>query len=238
LMLLPIDFNYGQFAAILLLCGVSMGAFAAPNRAAVMNSLPARDRGVGGGMNATFQNSAQVLSIGVFFSLMIAGLATTLSGTLIQGLMRHGVSAAVARHIGSLPPVSVLFAAFLGYNPIRTLLGPGVLAHLSAANRAALTGRAFFPELIATPFREGLTAAFSFATAMCLIAAAASWSRGSRYVHEDDLDRGPTSKPNPQRPRPEAPPGRAALVSLDTDAHDSGRPHREETQHDRSNRNA
>jgi MFS family permease len=238
LMLLPIDFNYGQFAAILLLCGVSMGAFAAPNRAAVMNSLPARDRGVGGGMNATFQNSAQVLSIGVFFSLMIAGLATTLSGTLIQGLMRHGVSAAAARHIGSLPPVSVLFAAFLGYNPIRTLLGPGVLAHLSAANRAALTGRAFFPELIATPFREGLTAAFSFATAMCLIAAAASWSRGSRYVHEDDLDRGPTSKPNPQRPRPEAPPGRAALVSLDTDAHDSGRPHREETQHDRSNRNA
>ena len=185
LLLLPIDFNYVAFAAILLLSGISMGAFAAPNRAAVMNSLPARDRGAGGGMNATFQNSAQVLSIGIFFSLMILGLSTTLSTTLRQGLMQHGVPAAVADRVGSLPPVSVLFAAFLGYNPIRTLVGPGVLAHLSAANRASLTGHAFFPELIAAPFHAGLTAAFSFATAACLIAAAASWSRGSRYVHDD-----------------------------------------------------
>lgn len=136
-------------------------------------------------MNATFQNSAQVLSIGIFFSLMIAGLATTLSITLKQGLMQHGVSATVADHVGSLPPVSVLFAAFLGYNPIRTLLGPGVLAHLSAANRAALTGHSFFPQLISGPFRAGLIAAFTFAMAACLIAAAASWSRGSRYVHDD-----------------------------------------------------
>ncbi len=188
LMMLPINFRYSAFAAILLLSGVSMGAFAAPNRAAVMNSLPARDRGAGGGMNATFQNAAQVLSIGIFFSLMIAGLATTLSTTLERGLMQHGVSASVARHVGSLPPVSVLFAAFLGYNPIRTLLGPGVLAHLSSANRAALTGRYFFPKLIAAPFRAGLAAAFSFAAATCLIAAAASWSRGSHYVHQDRAD--------------------------------------------------
>ncbi len=188
LMMLPINFRYSAFAAILLLSGVSMGAFAAPNRAAVMNSLPARDRGAGGGMNATFQNAAQVLSIGIFFSLMIAGLATTLSTTLERGLMQHGVSASVARHVGSLPPVSVLFGAFLGYNPIRTLLGPGVLAHLSSANRAALTGRYFFPKLIAAPFRAGLTAAFSFAAATCLIAAAASWSRGSHYVHQDRAD--------------------------------------------------
>ena len=185
LMLLPIDFSYGAFASILLLSGVSMGAFAAPNRAAVMNSLPARDRGAGGGMNATFQNSAQVLSIGIFFTLMIIGLSTTLSTTLKHGLMQHGVSATVADHVGSLPPVSVLFAAFLGYNPIRALLGPGVLAHLSAANRAALVGHTFFPKLITAPFREGLTAAFTFATVACLIAAAASWSRGSRYVHDD-----------------------------------------------------
>jgi len=185
LMFLPINFNYDAFAAILLLCGVSMGAFAAPNRAAVMNSLPARDRGAGGAMNATFQNSAQVLSIGIFFTLMIAGLSTTLSTTLRQGLMQHGVSATVAAHIGSLPPVSVLFAAFLGYNPIRTLLGPAVLAHLSPTNRAALIGHSFFPELITAPFRAGLTAAFTFATIACLIAAAASWWRGSRYVHDD-----------------------------------------------------
>jgi MFS family permease len=185
LMVLPIDFSYRSFAAILLLSGVSMGAFASPNRAAVMNSLPARDRGAGGGMNATFQNSAQVLSIGIFFSLMIVGLSTTLSTTLRQGLMQHGVSATVADHVGSLPPVSVLFAAFLGYNPIRTLLGPGVLAHLPAADRATLIGHTFFPRLIAAPFRAGLMAAFTFAAAACLIAAAASWSRGSRYVHDD-----------------------------------------------------
>jgi MFS family permease len=185
LMLLPIDFNYGTFAAILLLFGVSMGAFASPNRAAVMNSLPARDRGVGGAMNATFQNSAQVLSIGIFFTLMIIGLSTTLSTTLKQGLMQHGVSATVADHVGSLPPVSVLFAAFLGYNPVQTLLGPGVLAHLSPANRAVLIGHSFFPELITAPFRSGLAAAFTFATIACLIAAAASWWRGSRYVHDD-----------------------------------------------------
>jgi MFS family permease len=185
LMLLPIDFSYDAFAAILLLCGVSMGAFAAPNRAAVMNSLPARDRGAGGGMNATFQNSAQVLSIGIFFTLMIAGLSATLSTTLKQGLMQHGVAATVAAHVGALPPVSVLFAAFLGYNPIRTLLGPGVLAHVTPADRAVLIGHSFFPELIAAPFRSGLIAAFTFATIACLIAAAASWWRGSRYVHDD-----------------------------------------------------
>jgi MFS family permease len=186
LMLLPVNFGYGSFAAILLLSGISMGAFAAPNRAAVMNSLPASDRGVGGAMNATFQNSAQVLSIGIFFSLMIAGLSGTLSNTLRHGLIVHGVSAAIAVHVASLPPVSVLFAAFLGYNPVRALLGPAVLAGLPSADRAALIGHAFFPQLIATPFHAGLDAAFLFAIVACLVAAAASWSRGSRYVHNDE----------------------------------------------------
>jgi MFS family permease len=140
LMLLPIDFNYGAFAAILLFNGVSMGAFAAPNRAASMNSLPARDRGAGGGMNSTFQSAAQVLSIGIFFTLMIIGLSTTLSTTLAHRLMQHGVSATVAAHVSTLPPVSVLFAEFLGYNPIQALVGSSTLQHLSAANRMQLTG--------------------------------------------------------------------------------------------------
>ncbi len=184
LILLPVDFSYPSFAAILLCIGLSMGAFAAPNRAAVMNSLPARDRGAGGGMNATFQNAAQVLSIGIFFTLMIIGLSRTLPPTLTQGLLRHGVPAAAAARIGALPPVSILFAAFLGYNPIATLLGPGVLDHLPPADRAALTGHAFFPDLIAAPFHAGLTAAFIFAAIMCLIAAAASFSRGNRPVRD------------------------------------------------------
>ncbi|MHB1945451.1 MAG: MFS transporter [Metallibacterium sp.] len=185
LMLLPIDFNYAAFAAILLFSGLSMGAFAAPNRAAVMNSLPARDRGAGGGMNSTFQNSAQVLSIGIFFTLMIIGLSTTLSTTLVQGLMQHGVSATAARQVGALPPVSILFAAFLGYNPIRTLVGASVLDHLSPANRRALTGHSYFSNLISQPFHAGLAEAFTFAAVVCLIAAAASWSRGRRYVHNE-----------------------------------------------------
>ena len=185
LLALPIDFNYGAFAAILLFNGMSMGAFAAPNRAAVMNSLPARDRGAGGGMNATFQNSAQVLSIGIFFTLMIIGLSMTLSTTLTHRLMQHGVPGAVARRIGALPPVSVLFAAFLGYNPIQTLVGSHVLGMLSAADRSELTGQSFFANLISAPFHAGLTEAFIFAALVCLIAAAASWSRGERYVHDE-----------------------------------------------------
>jgi MFS family permease len=189
LIALPINFDYVGFAAILLFYGISSGAFASPNRAAVMNSLPARHRGAGGGMNATFQSSAQVLSIGIFFTLMIIGLSASLPTTLTQGLMAHGVSPAVATKIGNLPPVSVLFAAFLGYNPIRTLVGPTVLSHLSPANQAALTGHSFFSDLISAPFRSGLSAAFLFAALASLIAAAASWSRGTRYVDKSTPDR-------------------------------------------------
>jgi MFS family permease len=182
LALLPVDFSYPVFAGILLLMGLAMGAFASPNRAGVMNSLPAEHRGAGGGMNTTFQNSAQVLSIGIFFTLMILGLSATLPHALAQGLAAHGVAAQTAARVGHLPPVSVLFAAFLGYNPARELLGPHVLAGLSHANAAAISGRSFFPHLIATPFHDGLHEAFAFAIAACLVAAVASWSRGGRAV--------------------------------------------------------
>jgi MFS family permease len=182
LQLIPTNFSYPYFAAILLMNGLSMGAFAAPNRAGVMNSLPEADRGVGSGMNTTFQNSAQVLSIGVFFTLMIVGLAPVLSSTMMHGLEAHGIAPAVATRVSHLPPVSILFAAFLGYNPIQHLLPASSLAHLSNANASALTGRSFFPNLISSPFHSGLHYAFTFATVACLLAAAASWSRGGRYV--------------------------------------------------------
>ena len=185
LALLPIDFNYWEFAAILLLMGASMGVFASPNRAGVMNSLPPADRGAGGGMNQTFQNSAQVLSIGIFFSLMIVGLASTLPTHMSAGLEAHGVPSAAAHHAANLPPISILFAAFLGYNPIQHLLGAHVLSHVSHANVATISGREFFPNLIAAPFRTGLHLAFTFAIIACLVAAAASWFRGGRYVDGD-----------------------------------------------------
>ena len=188
LLLLPTNFSYTAFAAILFMNGLSIGLFAAPNRVAVMNSLPPGDRGSGGGMNQTFQNSAQVLSIGIFFTLMILGLSSSLPDTLSAGLEAHGVAAATAHRIGDLPPVSILFAAFLGYNPIEHLLGAHTLAGLSPHDRAALTGKAFFPHLISAPFRAGLRAAFSFAIVACLIAAAASALRGERYAYTEETD--------------------------------------------------
>jgi MFS family permease len=186
LMTLPIDFAYPFFAGILLLTGIGMGLFASPNRAAVMNSLPAGDRGVGGGMNQTFQNSAQVISIGIFFTLLVIGLSSTLSSTLSDGLEAHGVSAATAHNAADVPPISVLFAAFLGYNPIQHLVGPHALASLSPAQQTALTGHTFFPHLIAGPFSDGLTAAFTFAIFACLVAAGASLLRGGRYHHAEE----------------------------------------------------
>jgi MFS family permease len=180
LLVLPTDFPYPLFAAILFLNGVSMGLFASPNRAAVMNSLPPADRGAGGGMNQTFQNSAQVLSIGVFFTLMILGLSATLPRTMAAGLEAHGVPVAAAMHASHLPPVSILFAAFLGYNPIAHLLGSTVVSHLSLHQQAILTGRSFFPHLISAPFRSGLHEAFAFAIAACFVAALASVSRGAK----------------------------------------------------------
>ena len=177
--LLPVDFSYPAFAALLLLNGVGMGLFSSPNRAEVMNSLPASARGAGAGMNATFQNSGMVLSIGLFFTLMIAGLADTLPTALSTGLAAHGVPAADAARIAALPPVGVLFAAFLGYNPVQQLLGP-TLATLPAGQADYLTGRSFFPQLISGPFSDGLTAAFWFAIVACVVAAVASWFSGAR----------------------------------------------------------
>ncbi|MFJ6571844.1 MFS transporter [Streptomyces sp. NPDC091292] len=182
---LPVDFSYPAFALILLFNGIGMGLFAAPNRAAIMNSLPPDQRGVGAGISTTFQNSAMVLSIGIFFSLMIAGLAGALPHTLSTGLTAQGVPPADAARVASLPPVGVLFASLLGYNPIATLLGPQVLSGLPPGHASYLTGREFFPQLISGPFSDGLSVAFDFAIAACLIAAVASLLRGGRYVHDD-----------------------------------------------------
>jgi MFS family permease len=181
LILLPINFSYPLFALVLALTGISMGMFASPNRAGVMNSLPPGDRGAGGGMNQTFQNSAQVISIGIFFSLMVAGLSSTLPHALTTGLEAQGVPAATVTSAAHLPPISVLFAAFLGYNPIQHLLGAHGLASLSVHTQAMLTGRSFFPHLISAPFRSGLHETFLFAIVACLVAAVASLLRGGVY---------------------------------------------------------
>lgn len=186
LLVLPVNFSYWPFAIALLVNGIGMGMFASPNWAGIMNSLPPGRRGVGGGMSTTFQNSAMVLSIGIFFSLMVMGLSGSLPGAMASGLTAHGVTQAQAAQIAGLPPVSVLFASLLGYNPIGSLLGPTAIAHLPAGDAAYLTGRSFFPSLISQPFHDGLVVAFGFALTACLVAAAASWLRGKKYVHPND----------------------------------------------------
>jgi MFS family permease len=183
--LLPVDFSYMAFAGLLLLFGLSMGLFSSPNRAGIMNSLPAEARGSGAGMATTFQNSAQVLSIGIFFTLMIIGLAATLPSSLYHGLIAQGVPSVSAHSAASLPPVASLFAAFLGYNPMQNLLGHATLASLPHSQAAFITGRSFFPSLLSQPFAKGLHEAFTFAAVACVIGAGASWLRGGKYVHSD-----------------------------------------------------
>jgi MFS family permease len=183
LMLLPVDFSYWAFALLIAANGIGSGMFGAPNSSSIMSSVPSSQRGVASGMRSTFQNSGTALSIGVFFSLMIAGLASNLPKTLTSGLQQHGVPHAVAHHVGALPPVSSLFAALLGVNPLQHLLAPShVLASLPAGAGQIITGRAFFPHLISGPFHQGLVVVFAVAAGLSVLAALASLLRGGRYV--------------------------------------------------------
>ncbi|CAN5115643.1 MFS transporter [soil metagenome] len=187
LLLIPVNFEYWEFAVITGLSGIGSGLFSSPNRTAIMNSVPADQRGSASGMAGAALNAGSSLSIGIFFSLMITGLSVGLPAALTSGLSTNGVPATVAAEIGQTPPVGTLFAAFLGYNPIESLLGPtGVLDTLSKTNVATLTGKQFFPELLSGPFHDGLVLVFIVAAAMSVVAAVMSVTRGTKYVHNDD----------------------------------------------------
>ncbi len=223
LLLLPTNFSYAFFAVLIFIAGAGMGLFSAPNTAAIMNSVPARQRGAASGMLATFQNSGFVLSIGVFFSLMIAGLAATLPAALTRGLTAQGVPHAVAARVADLPPVGSLFAAFLGENPVRLLLAPsGTLRRLPAANVRVLTGRGFFPQLISQPFHHGLVIVFATAMGLLVVAAGASLLRGGRYVHDEQ----PASSPpaGPGHPAAQASSVQASTPGPAGDAASNGQP--------------
>ncbi|HEX3617512.1 MAG TPA: MFS transporter [Solirubrobacteraceae bacterium] len=191
LLLLPVNFSYVVFALLLGLVGVSQGMFTSPNSSSVMGSVPPSQRGVASGMRSTFINSGTAISIGVFFTLMIAGLSSRLPKALSSGLHTAGLSAHAAHRIASLPPVSSLFAAQLGINPLKHLLaGSGALQHLTPVSRAQLTGRHFFPHLLTQPFHDGLIVVFATAVGLSLIATAASLLRGASSP--------PTIAPQPQ----------------------------------------
>jgi MFS family permease len=188
LILLPVDFSYWVFALLIFGNGVGSGLFASPNTSAIMSAVPASQRGSASGMRSTFQNSGMSLSIGIFFSLMIAGLASTLPKTLSKGLIAQGVPASVATHVSHLPPVSTMFAALLGYNPVQNLLAPyGVLSKLPAHNVAVLTGRQFFPNLISAPFHHGLVIVFTAAAIMAVTGAMVSLLRGKQFYYDDKI---------------------------------------------------
>jgi MFS family permease len=194
LLLLPINFPYLAFALLIALNGIGSGMFAAPNTSAIMGSVRPGERGVVSGMRATFQNSGTALSIGVFFSLMVVGLAHSLPTALTSGLQDQGVPHAVAAQVAVLPPVSTLFAAVLGVNPLAHLLAPsGALTHLPPENAATITGREFFPHLISGPFHQGLTVVFGVSIALAVLAGVASLARGQGASR-------PPSRPDRKRP--------------------------------------
>ena len=184
-LIIPVNFAYPSFALILLLNGVSSGLFSSPNSAAIMNSVPAESRGVASGMRAAFWNVGSPISTGVFFTLMILGLNAAMPAAMYSGLTQNGISAPVAEGLSKLPPVGYLFAAFLGYNPLGTLLGSNVLGTLPAATSATLTSRSFFPHLIMDPFRHGLTVVLVFSMIVYFVAVIISWFRGRNYVSKD-----------------------------------------------------
>jgi EmrB/QacA subfamily drug resistance transporter len=186
LMMLPVNFSFWLFALLIFGNGIGSGLFAAPNTSAIMSAVPARHRGSASGMRSTFQNSGMSLSIGIFFSLMIAGLASSLPRTLTGGLTAQGVPLSVATQVSHLPPVSTLFAALLGYNPVQNLLAPsGVLKHLPAHNVAVLTGKEFFPNLISAPFHHGLVIVFTAAAIMSVSGAIISLLRGKQFYYDE-----------------------------------------------------
>jgi MFS family permease len=181
LLMIPVNFNYWVFAVLVFLNGLGGGIFTAPNTAAIMSSVPAAQRGAASGVRATFFNAGSSLSIGIFFSLMIVGLARTLPDAMSQGLQAQGVSASVAHEVANLPPVGSLFAAFLGYNPIAELLAPYNALHQPGVNAGVLTGQTFFPNLITEPFHSGLVVVFGAAALMMVIGAIASLFNPGRY---------------------------------------------------------
>lgn len=188
LLMIPVNFEYWEFALLVFLNGVGGGIFTAPNAAAIMSSVPAAQRGAASGVRSTFFNAGNSLSIGIFFSLMIVGLANTLPSALSSGLQQQGVSADVAHQVAELPPVGSLFAAFLGYNPIGELLAPFRALQQPGVNAATLTGQSFFPQLITEPFHSGLVVVFGAAAIMMLLGAVASMFNPGTYATEPGAD--------------------------------------------------
>jgi MFS family permease len=187
LLTLPVNFVYLMFAVVILLYGISTGMFIAPNTASIMNSLPAQRRGVGSGMRLTLLNVGTPLSMVIIFTLMVLGLNAALPAALYNGLIQNDIPSQIAHQIASAPPISYLFAAFLGFNPLATLIPSTILNALPAQQAATITSRSFFPQLIAAAFHDGLHQVLIFSIVLSLIAAATSWLSGRKYIYHEEI---------------------------------------------------
>jgi MFS family permease len=187
LMLTPVNFTFSTFAIAIMVIGVGMGLFVSPNITAVMNSVPAEHRGASSGMRSTFSNAANTVSISWIFAIVTIGLATHLPTALYQGLIQDGVPANVAQQVANIPPTGALFAAFLGYDPITSMLPAATMHQLPASSQAALASNTFFPNLISAPFDDGLRIAFLISIILVMIAAVASAVSGRRFIYEEEM---------------------------------------------------
>jgi MFS family permease len=186
MMTFPANFSYLPFATVMFVSGIGGGLFASPNTASIMNSVPARHRGAASGMRVTFAQTGLPLSMGLFFTLLVFGLNDKVPSAMYHGLVANGIPAANATQLSHLPPLGYIFAAFLGLNPLKSLLGPTVLSHLAPAQVTAITGRSFFPQLIGPSFKDALILILFFAVVMSVIAAIASALRGEKFIHVDE----------------------------------------------------
>jgi len=208
--LFPADFDYLPFGLVLFLIGSAFGVFASPNTAAIMNALPKEYRGVGSGMRSTFQNAGSPLSMGIFFSILIIVLGSRLPGAILGGLTSNGVPEPVAAQAANLPPTGALFASFLGYNPMETLIPPDALSQLPTGVSSNITGTHFFPTIIGGPFVAALDTVFWVSAGLVFMAALFSYLRGGRFVYEEMETALPVT---PGEPAPTAPPSIEAVTS-------------------------
>ena len=195
---LPADFSYIWFAIYVFIIGAGMGMFASPNTSMVMNAVPPRFRGVASGMRATFLNGGMMMSMGIFFSIVITNLSGHLPSAMLQGLSHYQLPPALVHGISGLPPTAALFAAMLGYNPMASLIPAAALHALPASQAAQIVGREFFPNLIAVPFMLALRAVFIFALVMSVIAAFASLFSGKKYIFDEEANSSPSDNIAPQ----------------------------------------
>lgn len=189
--ILPVDFHFWPFAFYIFIIGIGMGLFSSPNSAAIMNSVPAKMRGAASGMRSTFMNAGMMMSMGIFFSIVISGLAAKLPAEMTKGLSNTGLSPQVVHQIASLPPISSLFAALLGYNPLQSLIPPQAMSQLPKQMQQHLEGHSFFPHLIGGSFQHGLRLAFIMSVIMLLVGALASLLRGKNFVYDDEKESTP-----------------------------------------------